>query len=389
MKFALPWMLALIPVAALGCHLFFRRAEHRRESRLRAFLGQAYDRQIFLTSGARPWTPRRYFLFLCMAFLIIAGARPFLPAAKDETERRQRIGVDFLIAIDASKSMWARDTETTLDFRQQVKERLIALFKDKVGGEHSKDQKFRREEKPAFDPDQPLSRLQASKEAVRNLLKESHGDRIGLIAFTEEAALRAPLTYDFQALELVLDSIAPANVPPGGSSVEPAIVRAERVFENKNLKRSILVILSDGEEFEGNAASAAARFHQTLNGTIFTVGVGSVAGARIPDGDEKRKRDLVDEFGQTVITRLDKGSLTRIALNSGGRYVDLGKDGNGLLQLYRDQIKPLGDASPDDFQGNVHELFQFPLFLALLALVCEMLIRAKPQRLKTSAVLPS
>ena len=59
MKFALPWMLALIPVAALGCHLFFRRAEHRRESRLRAFLGQAYDRQIFLTSGARPWTPRR------------------------------------------------------------------------------------------------------------------------------------------------------------------------------------------------------------------------------------------------------------------------------------------------------------------------------------------
>ncbi len=383
MKFALPWILALIPFVAVGCHLVFSRSDRRREHRLRLFMGEAFDRQKALTAATPLWHPRRYFLALTLFFLIIAAARPFVPAAAEQGEERQRVGVDFLIAIDASKSMWARDTETSLDLREQLEDRLRALLED------AKRTKSGDRKKARFDPNLPLSRLQASQEAIRRLLKISRGDRIGLIAFTEKAALRAPLTYDFEALNLALDSVDPTNVPPGGSSLEPPIVRAERVFEDKHLKRPILVILSDGEEFGGNAAAAAARFHSSLNGIIFTVGVGSVSGTRIPLLDGKREKDLVDDFRQTVLTRLEKSSLTRLANNAGGRYVDLGKDGDGLLQLYRDHIKPLGDAAPEEFPRTIHELFQIPLFLALLALVCEMLLRIKTQEHRTRAILPS
>ncbi len=119
------------------------------------------------------------------------------------------------------------------------------------------------------------------------------------------------------------------------------------------------------------------------------MGVGSAAGAPIAVPEGRKSGRLEDEFGRTVMTRLDKSTLNRVALASGGRYVDLGKDGEGLIQLYRDHIKPLGDASPDEFEGNVHELFQIPLCLALLALLLEMCVVAQPQRLETSAVLPS
>ncbi len=266
MKIALPWMFALFPVALVACHFFFRWAERSRERRLGAFLGGAYEKKQSALAG-KVWTPRRYYLALFLFFLCAAAARPFLPADEKEKEDRQRVGVDFLIAIDASKSMWARDTETSEDFRKQLKDRLISLFKKKSKDE-SREKSEQRKQAEKWDLSKPLSRLDASKEAVRKLLKEAQGDRIGIIAFSQEAAMRAPLTYDFAALNLVLDSIDPRNVPPGGSSLEPAVVRAQRMFEDKNLKRPMLVILSDGEEFEGNSTGASAEFRAKLNGAV-------------------------------------------------------------------------------------------------------------------------
>ena len=391
MKFAYPWLLALVPVVVLACHGFFLLADRWRDRRMVRFLGEAYPRYRERAGRKAIWIPQRYFLALCLAFLVAAAARPYLAPATSEKELRERVGADFMIAIDASKSMLARDVETTKGWRERAAGRKTAKLEGSVikrgPGAGAKSMRQNRNLEKYHNPDS-FSRLQAAKEAVRQLVNESHGDRIGLIAFTNEAALRAPLTHDFAALELVLESIGPATVPPGGTSIESAITRAQGIFKKSGIEKPILVILSDGEQQEGNALEAASKFRSELGGVIHTVGIGSPAGSKI-QVDDGRQPFLRDQFGNTITTRLDKLGLSQIARATGGRYVDFGSDGEGLFDLYREQIKPQGDASPDDFPPNAIELYQIPLTFALLSLIFEVLVRAKAQPVRTSAIVTS
>ncbi|HAD21353.1 MAG TPA: hypothetical protein DCF87_04465, partial [Opitutae bacterium] len=89
---------------------------------------------------------------LGLILLAFALARP-----QWGTERRtnQPTGIDLIIAIDVSKSMWARDV------------------------------------KP--------NRLERVKLSISNLIGNVRGDRIGLIAFAGNAFLQCPLTLDHQA----------------------------------------------------------------------------------------------------------------------------------------------------------------------------------------------
>jgi Mg-chelatase subunit ChlD len=393
MKFAYPWMLWMVPVVVLVCHAMYVWADRRATRRLKVFLGGAYARHLAESGVPEVWRPQRYFTTLCLVFLVMAGARPYWPPDPDQTEERQRVGADFVIALDASKSMLARDTVTSDDWRDEINDYLaereaIAKRKDVVGLRGIALRHFRRDRTIAdVDSTDAVTRLDAAKQAVRDLLKEARGDRIGLIAFTEEASLRAPMTYDYAALQLTLDAIQPATTPPGGSSIASAIVRAERVFENKAIRQPILIILSDGEDHDGDAAADAARFRGELNGVIYTVGIGSPSGARIPIARGGRSSYLRDPFGQNIVTRMDAIALNRIARNAGGRSVALGKDGQGLRQLYQDQIKPLGDAQPEDYQESGTELYQFLLAFALLSLIFEMLVRTRPQTITTRSIL--
>ncbi|WFB36163.1 VWA domain-containing protein [Kiritimatiellota bacterium B12222] len=390
MKFAHVWILVLIPVVVGLCHLFYLFTDRRHATRLQRFLGGAYTRHVNATGKTPVWRPRRYFHTLCLVFLLVAVARPYLPPDPNDVEERQRVGVDMMIALDASKSMLANDALSTAAWRKQAGKRLMGKA-PLVAGLKGYDMKNFRANRnlTGFEVEGTMRRLTAAKESIFDLLTLSQGDRMGLIAFTEEAALRAPLTYDFEALSLVLDSVSPATVPPGGSALASAITRAISVFEGQDIDRPILVVLSDGEDHEGDAMEAAMKFRQELNGVIYTVGVGTSAGSTIPITKEGRNPYLRDQFGRNVHTRLDKISLTRIARATGGRYVDLGEDGEGLQEIYLQYLKPMGDNVPEEFQGDAKEYYQIPLGLSLVALLFEMCVRARPQVIKTEAVLSS
>jgi len=390
-KFGYSWFLYLIPLAVLLCHVLFLFVDKFRNRRLKAFLGEAYPRYMERHGKPPVWVPQRYFLALCVVFLMFACARPYFQPEDQEDELRMRVGADFMVAIDASKSMLARDTQTTEAWREAWQDRETKVKGKGFIGSSSTERKRMRRARNMADYDDPdtMSRLQAAKQSVRDLIEEAKGDRIGLIAFTNEAGLRAPLTYDFTALALVLESVSPGTVPPGGTSLESAITRAHGVFKGKEIDKPVLVILSDGEQHEGNAYEAAMKFRQELGGVIHTVGIGSPAGAKIRVSSKGRNPFIKDGFGQEVTTRLDKLSLNRIAQATGGRYVDLGENSAGLLGLYREQIKPYGDVSPDEFPPDAIELFQIPLMLAFLSLVCDMLVRAKARPLQTQSILQS
>lgn len=392
MTFAYPWLLLLIVPVILLCHAIHRLGDWRANRRLRRLLGGAHER--YRAQAGRPplWIPHRYFVALCFVFVIIALARPYFVRDDLPDGEGTRIGTDFLIAIDASKSMLARDTQTTESWRRAYRSRYgessgLGTFVGEGAAERARMRRLRNMAR--YDEPDSFSRLQSAKQAIHVLLDAARGDRIGLLAFTEEASLRAPLTFDVEALALVLESIHPGTVPPGGTSLESVILRAHAVFEDKGIDRPVLVILSDGEDHEGNAFAAASEFRRELGGVIHTVGIGTTTGSKIRVQAEGRHPYARDELGREITTRLDPLGLGRVARAAGGEYADLGLDGQGLIDLYRRHIKPYGDASPEEFPPGAIELFQIPLLFGVLCLLAEMLVRGKARELQTRAILQS
>ena len=79
---------------------------------------------------------------------------------------------------------------------------------------------------------------------------------------------------------------------------------------------------------------------------IFTVGVGSREGELIPLTADQGGGVVKDEKGEPVKSRLDEGALKAIAAASGGAYVSLDGQGEGLDQVSQERVEPAGEARP-------------------------------------------
>lgn len=247
-------------------------------------------------------------------------------------EQVRRKGLDILIALDTSKSMLAEDVLP--------------------------------------------SRLERSKLAIKDLVKDLKGDRIGLIAFSGSAFLQCPLTIDYGGFLLALENINAESISTGGTSLSSAIKEALKSYEGGQKKYKVLVIITDGENHVGDAVGFAERAKKEgIN--IFCIGIGSKEGELIPLTDEKgQKAFLKDSEGNVVKTRLDEALLQRIALAADGAYVRSTNAEFGLDLLYKERLSKMEKRELES-RMNKHYEERFQLFLlpALLLLVLEMFIK--------------
>jgi Ca-activated chloride channel family protein len=207
-------------------------------------------------------------------FFILALARP---QWGQKTEQVVRSGVDVFLAIDTSFSMDATDVVP--------------------------------------------SRLEKARHIASALMDELQGNRIGLIVFSGSAFVQCPLTLDYGAAKIFLDSFSTGVVPEPGTNIVSALAMAERGFVAKESKYKVVILLTDGEQHEGDtmAAAEAARDAGIL---VHAVGVGTPGGDPIPVLDERGEVTEYkrDENDQLVLSRLDEDTLGRIAVTTGGRY---------------------------------------------------------------------
>ncbi len=344
------WLIPVLLVLEVGV-IFLGRFIRRR--RLHKLIG-AHLQKNLVENISRHVVMRHLLLWnLAMIFLIIALARPMLAEKEQDVET---LGVDVMIALDVSRSMLAEDATM---FGSMI-ERNEAAETD------------REKVRP--------SRLNAAKEAIRQFVEEMTGDRVGIIAFAGEARMMAPLTFDAQALNLILEAMSPDVLWLGGTSVSEAIKMAADKLQEKQLDTKVLVIISDGEDLEGDAVITArdAAVRQGLH--IFTVGVGSQAGAKIPvrdydrDGNVRRERWFTSRTGQEVTTRMDPTLLRKLAQPSGGMYVELGPQGEGMQTIYEQGLAPLAERLDTRKVVERVEIFQIPLGIALAILVMNYLL---------------
>jgi Ca-activated chloride channel family protein len=328
MHYGRPDYLPVIIYALLALSAAYLWAMRRR----RVLMERFADRSLI--SGIAPSASRGRKLFKAVMVVTAACLALFAMARPQwgfEWEEVKRSGLDILIAVDVSKSMLARDV------------------------------------KP--------NRLERSKFAVKDLMKKLNGDRVGLIAFAGTSFLQCPLTIDYNGFLLSLDDLSIGTIPRGGTSISSAIREAIDDFKGPEKKYKTLVIITDGEELEGDALKAAAdAAGQGIK--IYCVGVGTKDGELIPNPDSRSQQAyLADREGAVVKTRLNEELLKQIAISTGGSYVRATQADFGLALLYDKSISKLEKHDIESkMKKRYDERFQIFLAIALVLLCVEPLI---------------
>ena len=170
------------------------------------------------------------------------------------------------------------------------------------------------------------NRLTRAQLAATDLVKRLRGDRIGLMPFAGSAFMYAPITPDIDALLESIDSLDTEIIPRAGSNLARPIDLALETFAKAKAEgQQVLIIFTDGENWEGNAMEAAKRARDKKL-TIIAIGVGTQNGALIPEpeapGGFHRDRD-----GKPVVSRLQRDVLVSVANATGGLYLPLDENG--------------------------------------------------------------
>ncbi len=352
MIFAHPFVLWLLPLLMVGGVCLLWLSKHLAAKRLARFGPPERLSQIVISVNPKARMRKWAFVLTALGLLILAAARPMIGPRSLDTEQS---GAEFFIALDVSKSMLVRDVE----------------------------------------PD----RLDAVKASLSKWLETRHGDRIGLILIAGDAFVQAPLTNDYTALREVLAQTGHTSISQGGTNLASAIEMAAAAFEATQARQKALIIVSDGDNLDGDPVSAAGTIRASSNMSIFTVGVGTEAGGSVPvpakgiaqDFSKPPTRFIRDEFGVTARSRLDERVLRNIAAAGGGQYFRFEPDGNFWETLYTEALKPMAGTMEKIDVNDYDDLFQIPLLLALLLLAAEMAISsrlANPPRLRSAIQIP-
>ena len=214
-------------------------------------------------------------LSLAIACFAIALVNPKI-GTKLETVKRQ--GVDVVFALDVSKSMLAEDIAP--------------------------------------------NRLEKSKQLVTQIINNLASDRVGIIAYAGKAFPQLPITTDYASAKMFLNSMNTDMLSSQGTAISEAIELAKTYYDDEEQTNRVLIIISDGED-HNDVGSTVAEEASDEGIRIFTIGVGSTKGDRIPI---KRNGVLInykkDNQGETVITRLNEDTLKDIAEEANGAYIN-------------------------------------------------------------------
>jgi Ca-activated chloride channel family protein len=267
------FMLIFIPLI-----LFFFFRQHRLKfQQLRQFAGERFIGDLIESYHAQ-LAKIKAVLFIVTLFLLIIALSGIQVGTKYEEVKVE--GLDLIIALDISSSMNAQDV------------------------------------KP--------SRLEKARHSVINLLNRLSGDRVSLILFAGEAFVQCPLTTDYSAIRLFMESLRADVTTSVGTDFGNLIETIPDVFSHQNdqsdetIASRAMIIFSDGEDHNPDTDK---RIDELRNITIFTVGVGSSQPAPIPIyNDNGQLTDYKRYRGTAVTTTLNETVLKQIAEKTGGAY---------------------------------------------------------------------
>lgn len=313
------WLMLIIPVVVV----LFAAVVYWKKRTQKKFADKELLQKLSPNQSTFKSVLKVIVLSLAIACLTLALVNPKI-GTKLETVKRE--GVDVVFAVDVSKSMLAEDIAP--------------------------------------------NRLEKSKQLVTQIINSLASDRVGIIAYAGSAFPQLPITTDYSAAKMFLQAMNTDMVSSQGTAINEAIELAQTYFNDEDQTNRVLVLISDGEDHEGeikNIAEEAAR--EGIR--IFTIGVGTSKGGPIPN----KRNGIVqnykkDQNGETVITRLDEETLKEIASVANGEYID-GRVTKEVVEKMTEFLqnmdkKEFESKQVADFKDQFQWLLGFGLFFLLL-----------------------
>jgi Ca-activated chloride channel family protein len=318
------YLLFIIPVMILlfaVIHLWKKRTQ-------RKFADPDLLKRLTPSRSSFKSTIKLIFLLLGLSFLIMGLVNPKI-GTKLETVKRE--GVDIVFAVDVSKSMLAEDIAP--------------------------------------------NRLEKAKRLVSEIINQLASDRIGIIAYAGQAFPQLPITTDYGAAKMFLQSMNTDMLSSQGTAINEAIELASTYYDDEDQTNRVLFIVSDGEDHSEGSTLDAVDLAVEEGIRVFTIGVGKLKGGPIPikrNGVvERLKKDVQ---GEVVITKLNEEILMDIADKGNGEYIN-GENTEEAVELIKERLNQMDKKEFEAKQfAEYKDQFQWFLGAGLLFLFLDVFL---------------
>lgn len=322
-EFATPYWLLLLPLPYLLWLLTSRARQPAvsTENNSSTIAAIRHSQAELLTQLARATSQKSRLPWLWLlgcALLLVTAARP---QWLHNNEPIKRPGHDMMLAIDISGSMLAQDF---------------------------------------IHAGRATSRIDISKAMGQQFIKQRAGDRVGLIAFADDAFTFMPLTTD---LAMAHDFLGEIDNGLAGerTALGDAIALAAEQLRERPAESRILILLTDGSNTAGRVSpESAILLAQQYQLRIYTIGVGTNNMVPFPRGPQQQPLYTELPLNETL--------LQRIATETAGRYYHA-NNSQTLAAIFKEinALEPIDIDEPTSVPRD--EWFWLPLLLALSLLL--------------------
>ncbi len=319
-------LLLLLPLLAIAIFGFLKWKNKRKN----AFADERFQAELFDKNTAfSRFLPTLYFLGTLFLILAIVDV---LSGSEEITTKQKMNNVIFL--LDVSNSMNAEDIEP--------------------------------------------NRLNEAKNIMVNTMEKMTNDKVGIVVFAGEAVSIMPLTTDFTAAETYISGIETSVVQIQGTDFLKAMEVVTQKFKNVAKGSRKVVMLSDGEDNEGNEKEAIRKANRE-GISVVTVGIGTEEGAPVPEYIYGQLMGYkMDRMGQTVISKRHTSALKDIASDTGASYID----GNNMEDATNQIIDALNKSSSlsESLVKSNNAIHYYQYFLAVSLFFFILILVFNPKR---------
>ncbi len=162
----------------------------------------------------------------------------------------------------------------------------------------------------------PENRFNTARNVIRSFIRSRENDPVGLVVFSDEAALKVPPTLDYSAYINALDDLELMSLGKG-TSIGMGLAVAALHLKESSAEQKIIVLLTDGENNAGEITPAsAAEIAASLGISIYAIGIGSDGNIPGEYMDPETGKIFRGVFSGTY----DEELLKQIAGITGGRF---------------------------------------------------------------------
>lgn len=252
---------------------------------------------------------KNIYLLISFIFMILALSRPAI--ISNNLKNSQHI--EFVVALDISKSMLAQDL------------------------------------KP--------NRFEFAKEKIKELLSNLNGEKVVLLAFSNQSYMLSPSNNNYEIINFLIKNLEIENVNKNGTNFLSVFKNTNELLKHKTKK--VILIFSDGgesEDFEDEIA-----FAKKNKISCFVYGIGTLQGSVIKEKDGLIK----DEDGNIVISKLNE-NIEKLASKTDGKYQEFSLKDDDLKNFINLIRENFDSDLKSQFDENKMELFYFPLIFSII-----------------------